>query len=148
MPAAARGLGEAFDDFEAGLAGSVADGSRIARLLMQLLVMLRDALARFAIGVAVDPVMADVAGVPEAALVGVLDVARPMRAQRARVGSARPATRRVVVAVGVAAVVAQVATTIWARARDWFSLAWEGFAWPSFSNSVCRGAQTCVLFVT
>jgi hypothetical protein len=149
MPAAARGQGEVLDDFEAGVARSLGEGSRLARLLMQLLVMLREALARFAIGLAVDTAMADVAAIPAASLAGVLDVARPMRARRVRAASARPAARGVVVAAGRAAVVPPVAAIPgWARMRDGFSLEWVGFERVRFSKSVCRSAQTCVQFVT
>jgi hypothetical protein len=142
QPAAARGLGEVFDDFEAGLARSVADGSRLARVLMQLLVMLRDALARFAAGVAAGTALADLAAVPAASR------PRPMRARDGRVASARAAALRVVVIVGVASAVAPVAMTIWVWVRDGFAVQWAGDGQVGFSKSLCLGGKICVLFVT
>jgi hypothetical protein len=139
MPAAARRLGETFDDFEAALARSVADGSRLARLLIQLLVMLREALVRFATGVSPDTAML---AVPGSAMADVADMARPMRARRIRAASRQLAARGLAAAVGLVAadgltsVAVPVATTIWARARDRFSWEWVGIERVGFSKNL------------
>jgi hypothetical protein len=130
MPPAAQRLGETFDEFEAGLARSVADGSRLAQLLLQLLAMLREALARFALGVSADTAMA---AVPEAAVACVADRSRLIGARRVRVACARPAARGVVAADGLASVVVPVAPTI--RAHDWFIAQWVRIERVGFSNS-------------
>jgi hypothetical protein len=135
MPAATRRLVEAFEDFEAGLAQSAADGSRLARLLMQIFVLLREALARFANGVSADAAMLAEA---EASLAGVADRARPTvaRAPRVRVATGRPAARGVVAADGLVLVVAPFG----ARARDHVSMEWVRIEWAGFSKSSCRCA--------
>ena len=145
-PAAARGLGETLDDFEAGLARSVAEGSRIARLLMQVLAMLREALARFAARVSADALVADVAAV---APMGVMDVARPLiRARGVRRGPVRPSALRVVTADGVASAAVRVATVAWPSVRDVFSSELVGFERVDFAKFVCMCGQFCVYFVT
>jgi hypothetical protein len=133
MPAAARRLGETFDDFEAALARSVADGSRLARLLIQLLVMLREALVRFATGVSPDKAML---AVPGSAIADVADMARPIRARRVRAASRQLAARGLAAADGLVAVVVPVATTIWARARDRFYLESVGIERVGFSKNL------------
>ena len=146
QPAPARGLGAALDDFEAGVARSVADGSWLARLLMQLLVMLRDALARFAACVPADAGVADVVAV---APVGALDDVQPMmRARGVRGAAIRQAVQRVVAGAGVASAAARAAAVIWVSAHDKFSLDWVGSARVIFSKSAYWCRKFCVLFVT
>ena len=145
MPSAARRLGEAFDDCEAGLAQSIADGSWLARLLMQLLVLLREALVRFASDVPSDTTMV---AVPDVSLARVADAARPMRARRARVASGRVAARGVLAADGLASVVVRVAAVMRAQARNQFSSDWVGIEQLGFSKSLWLCGQICVLIVT
>jgi hypothetical protein len=132
MAAAERGLGEALDDFEAGLARSFADGSRLVRLLIQLLTMLREALARFATTLPADPALAAVAAVPAADMARVADVERPMRARRVRVAPARVAARDVATVV-----VAILTLPGWAWALDRFCVGWVAVARVRFSKSSC-----------
>ena len=150
LPAAerARGLEEALDVFEAGVARSFVDVSRLAGLLMQLLALLREALVRFATSVAPATDLPDLAVVPETDIALAGNVARPMRVRGSRVASARPAVRGVVAADGLAAVVAQVSPSPdWMGARDWFAMEYVEFEWGRFSKSICRGVQICVHFV-
>jgi hypothetical protein len=134
-PAATRGLGGTLDDFEAGLAQSFAEGSRLAWLLMQLLMMLRDALARFATSVPATMVVAVVAAV---APMDAFNVARPMlRARGGRGAAVRPAARGVVAADGVALAAVRMAAVVWASVRDWFCSEWVGDERISFSKSLC-----------
>ena len=135
QPAAARGLGERLDDFEAGVARSFTEGSRLARLLMQLLAMLREALARFATHVAADAVVVNVAAMAQ---VGALDDVQPMMRTRGVRGAAvRQAVLRVVAGAGVASAAVRVAAVIWASAHDWFSVNWVGSERIIFSKSAC-----------
>lgn len=150
MPAAERapGLGEALDAFEDGVARSFAEGSRLAGLLMQLLAMLREALARFGTSVSVDTVLTDLAAVSETDSARVRNVARPMRVRGIWVAPGLRVTRGVVAPDGVALGVVSVAQPPrWASARDAFSAEHEGFEWGRFSKSACPDGQFCALFV-
>ena len=125
-----RGLGERLDVFEAGLAQSLADGSRLAGLLMQLLVMLRDALARFGAMQLAEVILAEVAAVP------AMDGARPMRVQRVRAVLVRRARRGVVAAECLAPAAVRVAKAPgFVQARDRFAEKWPGFGRVGLSNS-------------
>ena len=128
-------MGEALDVFEAGVARSFADGSRLAGLLMQLLALLREALVRFATRVAPATDLPDLAVVPETDIARAGTMARPMQVRGSRVASARPAVRGVAAADGLSAVVAQVSPSPgWMWARDWFAMEYVEFEWAGFQN--------------